>query len=153
MNITPLDIKQKQFSLKFRGFDMNEVDSFLEEVTFEMEGLMRENDQLKEENKNLHAALAEFRETEKNLRDTLMSAQKMSEEMRLSAEKETALRLRQAEMEAEDMMRKSRQELAKIEQEITELNRVKERFTLKIKGVIEDHLKMLNYEEKQEGRE
>ncbi len=153
MNITPLDIKQKQFSLKFRGFDMNEVDSFLEEVTSEMEVLMRENDQLREENKTMQAALSEFRETEKNLRDTLMAAQKMSEEMRLSAEKETALRLKQAEIDAEEMMRKSRRELAKIEQEIAELNRVKERFALKIKGVIEDHLKMLNYEEKQEGRE
>ncbi len=153
MNITPLDIKQKQFSLKFRGFDMNEVDAFLEEVTSEMEVLMRENDQLREENKTMQAALAEFKETEKNLRDTLMSAQRMSEEMRMSAEKETALRLKQAEMDAEEMMRKSRQELAGIEQEIAELNRVKERFALKIKGVIEDHLKMLNYEEKQEGRE
>ncbi len=151
MNITPLDIKQKQFSLKFRGFDMNEVDSFLEEVTSEMEALMRENDQLREENKAMQTSLAEFKETEKNLRDTLVSAQKMSEEMRISAEKETALRLKQAEMDAEEMMRKSRQELAKVEQEITELNRVKERFTLKIKGVIEDHLKMLNYEDKQEG--
>jgi cell division initiation protein len=149
MNITPLDIKQKQFRLKFRGFDMSEVDSFLEDVTAEMETLMRENDQLREENRTLQASLSEFKETEKTLRDTLMAAQKISEEMRLGTEKEAALRLKQAEMDAEDLMRKSRAELAKIEQEITELNRIKERFTLKIKGVIEDHLKMLNYEEKQ----
>ena len=76
----------------------------------------------------------------------------MSEEMRLGTEKEAALRLKQAELDAEDLMRKSRQELAKMEQEITELNRIKERFALKIKGVIEDHLKMLDYEERQEGR-
>ncbi|MHB8173346.1 MAG: DivIVA domain-containing protein [Nitrospirota bacterium] len=153
MNITPLDIKQKQFSLKFRGFNMNEVDSFLEEITYEMETLMRENDQLREEVKTLQAALSEFKETEKNLRDTLMAAQKISEEMRLAAEKETALRLKQAEMDAEELMRKSRQELTRVEREIEELNRVKERFALKIKGVIEDHLKMLDYEEKQGGRE
>lgn len=153
MNITPLDIKQKQFRLKFRGFDMSEVDSFLEDVTTELETLMRENDQLRTENQALQASLSEFKDTEKNLRDTLMSAQKMSEEMRLGTEKEAALRLKQADMDAEDLMRKSRQELAKIEQEITELNRIKERFAMKIKGVIEDHLKMLDYEQKQEGRE
>jgi cell division initiation protein len=149
MNITPLDIKQKQFRLKFRGFDMTEVDSFLEDVTAEMETLMRENDQLRTENIALEAALSGYKETEKNLRDTLMAAQKISEEMRLGTEKEAALRLKQAEMDAEELMRKSRQELAKLEQEITELNRIKGRFALKIKGVIEDHLKMLNYEEKQ----
>jgi cell division initiation protein len=129
------------------------VDSFLEDVTAEMETLMRENDQLRTENIALEAALSGYKETEKNLRDTLMAAQKISEEMRLGTEKEAALRLKQAEMDAEELMRKSRTELAKIEQEITELNRIKERFTLKIKGVIEDHLKMLNYEEKQGGLE
>jgi cell division initiation protein len=149
MNITPLDIKQKQFRLKFRGFDMSEVDSFLEDVTSELETLMRENDQLRTENIALEAALSGYRETEKNLRDTLMAAQKISEEMRLGTEKEVALRLKQAEMDAEELMRKSRNELAKVEQEITELNRIKERFAVKIKGVIEDHLKMLDYEEKQ----
>ena len=71
MNITPLDIKQKQFRLKFRGFDMSEVDSFLEDVTAEMETMMRENDQLRTENQALQASLSEFKETEKNLRDTL----------------------------------------------------------------------------------
>jgi cell division initiation protein len=153
MNITPLDIKQKQFRLKFRGFDMAEVDSFLEDVTAEMEALMRENDQLRTENIALEAALSEYKETEKTLRDTLMAAQRISEEMRLGTEKEAALKLRQAEMDAEELMRKSRQELAKLEQEITELNRIKERFALKIKGVIEDHLKMLNYDERQGGLE
>jgi cell division initiation protein len=153
MNITPIDIKQKQFRLKFRGFDMSEVDSFLEDVTAEMETLMRENDQLRTENIALEAALSGYKETEKNLRDTLMAAQKISEEMRLGTEKEAALKIKQAEMDAEELMRKSRAELAKLEQEITELNRIKERFTLKIKGVIEDHLKMLNYEEKQGGLE
>lgn len=151
MNVTPLDIKQKQFSLKFRGFDMNEVDSFLEEVTAEMEALLRENDQLRDENKAMQAALAGFKETEKNLRDTLMAAQKISEDMRASTEKEAALRLKQAELDADEVMRKARQELAKAEQEIGELNRIKERFKLKIKGVIEDHLKMLDYDEKQDG--
>ena len=101
MNITPLDIRQKQFSTSFRGFNISEVDSFLEEVTSQMEALVREVEFLKEQNASLDAQLAEFRLTEKNLRDTLMAAQKMSEELKASAEKESRLKLKEAEMEAE----------------------------------------------------
>ncbi|MEF9437346.1 MAG: DivIVA domain-containing protein [Candidatus Mariimomonas ferrooxydans] len=52
MRITPLDIQQKQFPTKFRGFDEEEVDSFLELVREEMEELLRENASLREEAKS-----------------------------------------------------------------------------------------------------
>ncbi|HEY3348094.1 MAG TPA: DivIVA domain-containing protein [Nitrospirota bacterium] len=152
MNLSPLDIKQKQFKLKFRGFDMAEVDSFLEEVTEEFEAVIRENEALKEDKASLEAQVSHYRGSEKDLRDTLMSAQKISEEMKLSAEKEARLRLKEAEMDAEKMLREAQHKLGKMQEEISELQRIKERFTLKVKGVIEDHLKMLSYEDQQEGR-
>ena len=152
MDITPLDIKQKQFRLRFRGFDIGEVDSFLEEITSQMEELVRENGALKEEVSRLQAQVAEFRESEKELRNTLMSAQRMSEDMKASAERQAQLKLKETEMQAEQMLASARRELAKVEEEISELNRIKERFVLKIKGMIEDHLKMLSYEEREEGR-
>lgn len=49
MKITPLDIQQQQFRVKFRGFDMVEVDNFLDVVANEYEELLREINQLKEE--------------------------------------------------------------------------------------------------------
>ncbi|HLB24701.1 MAG TPA: DivIVA domain-containing protein [Nitrospirota bacterium] len=152
MDITPLDIKQKQFRLRFRGFDIGEVDSFLEEINSQMEELVRENGALKEEVSRLQAQVAEFRESEKELRNTLMSAQRMSEDMKASAERQAQLKLKETEMQAEQMLASARRELAKVEEEISELNRIKERFVLKIKGMIEDHLKMLSYEEREEGR-
>jgi cell division initiation protein len=152
LNLSPLDIKQKQFKLKFRGFDMAEVDSFLEEVTDEFEAVIRENEALKEDKAALEAQVLHYRDSEKDLRDTLMSAQKISEEMKLSAEKEARLRLKEAEMDAEKMLREAQHKLGKMQEEISELQRIKERFTLKVKGVIEDHLKMLSYEDQQEGK-
>ncbi len=152
MNISPLDIKQKQFKLEFRGFDKNEVDSFLEEVTTEMENLVRENEMLKEEKATLEALVADYRQSEKSLRDTLMAANKMAEDMKTASERDSQMRLKEAEMEAEKIVMGARKELEKVEGEIAELNRIKERFNMKIRGVIEDHLKMLSYEERQEGR-
>jgi cell division initiation protein len=153
LNISPLDIKKKQFKLKFRGFDITEVDAFLEEVTAEFETLARENEALKEERTALAAQVAECRENEKSLRDTLIAAQKMADEMRAAAEREVELKIKEAELEAEKILADADRRLAKTDEEIAELGRIRERFTLKIKGVIEDHLKMLSYEEQQEGRE
>ena len=150
MNITPLDIRQKQFSTGFRGFNITEVDNFLEEVTSEMEALIRENETLKGQSASLEAQVAEFRQTEKSLRDTLMAAQKMSDDLKASAEKEARFKMKEAEMEAEKILRDARARLARTEEEITELNRIKERFRLKVRGLIEDHLKMLAYDQEDE---
>ena len=152
MNISPLDIKQKQFKLEFRGFDKNEVDGFLEEITSEMEDLVRENETLREEKANLDAQVIDYRMSEKSLRDTLMAANKMAEDMKSASERDSQMKIKEAEMQAEKIVMEARQQLAKIEAEIAEMNRIKERFNLKIRGVIEDHLKMLSYEERQEGK-
>lgn len=150
MNISPLDIRQKQFSTGFRGFNISEVDNFLEEVTSEMEALIRENESLKEQNAALEAQLVEFRQTEKSLRDTLMAAQKMSDDLKAAAEKESRLKMKEAEMDAEKIVRDARIKLAKTEEDIAELNRIKERFRMKVRGIIEDHLKMLAYDQEDE---
>lgn len=153
MNISPLDIRQKQFSTGFRGFNISEVDNFLEEVTSEMEALIRENESLKEQNAALEAQLVEFRQTEKSLRDTLMAAQKMSADLKAAAEKESRLKMKEAEMDAEKIVRDARIKLAKTEEDIAELNRIKERFRMKVRGIIEDHLKMLAYDQEDETAE
>ncbi|MBI5190067.1 MAG: DivIVA domain-containing protein [Nitrospirae bacterium] len=150
MNITPLDIRQKQFKLKFRGFDMREVDSFLEEVTEQMESLVRDNESLKEQLATSESRLNEFMETERELRNTLMAAHKMSEEIKAQSEREAELRIKEAELEAERMLAEARRVIAKTQNDIEELKRIKERFSVKLKGLIEDHLKMIVYEERQE---
>jgi len=151
MTITPLDIKQKQFKLKFRGFDIDEVDSFLEEVTESMEALIREREALKEEKAVLEEKAATYEQTEKALRDTLMAAQKMGDELKAAARKDAELKIKEAEAEVDRMLHSARRELAKTHEEIAEIKRIKERFAMKIRGVIADHLKMLEYDERQSG--
>jgi len=151
MNVTPLDIKQKQFKLGFRGFDITEVDGFLEEVTEAMEELIRERESLKEEKAKLEEQVQMYQQSERGLRDALVAAQQMSGEIKAAAEKEAKMKLREAEMEAENIIRKARAELTHTQEEIAELKRIRERFKMKIRGVIEDHLKMISYEERQMG--
>lgn len=151
MNVTPLDIKQKQFKLGFRGFDIKEVDGFLEEITETLEELIRDREELREVKAKLESQVEMYQQSERGLRDTLVAAQQMTGEMKASAEKEAQMKVREAEMEAEQILRTARGELARTQEEIAELKRIRERFKLKIKGVIEDHLKMLSYEDRQTG--
>ena len=53
MNLTPLDIQQQKFKTKFRGFDIREVDAFLEQLTNAFEGLQRTHKDLQEEVRRL----------------------------------------------------------------------------------------------------
>lgn len=151
MHITPLEVKQKQFKLGFRGFDINEVDAFLEEVTMAMEELVRDRETLREDKAKLESQVEMYQQTERGLRDTLVAAQQMSGEMKAAAEKEARMKVQEAEMDAEKLLRGARAELVRTQEEISELKRIRERFKMKIKGVIEDHLKMLDYDERQMG--
>jgi len=150
LNLTTLDIKQKQFKMRFRGFDMREVDSFLEEITSEMEAMLREMDTLKDDKASLEAQVASYRDSEKALRDTLMAAQKMAEDMKAASHRDAELKVKEAELQAENILNGARTELAKVDEEMAELKRIKKRFSLKLRGVIEDHLKMLAYEDREE---
>ena len=80
------------------------MDGFLEEVTQELEELLRNNSALTEENATLKALVAEYKDTERELRNTLVTAQRMCEEFKSSSERDAELRIKQAELEADKLM-------------------------------------------------
>ncbi len=75
-NITPLDIRKRTFSLRFRGFDRNEVAQYLDVVADDLEELMRSLDELERENGRLKEEVARHRESEASLKETLLMAQR-----------------------------------------------------------------------------
>ena len=88
MRITPLDIQQKQFPTKFRGFDVDEVYSFLELVREEMEELLRENASLKEQLSRADSQLQEYNNMSITLRETLMTTQQIVEDYKTNSRRE-----------------------------------------------------------------
>jgi len=150
MRITPLDIQQKQFSTKFRGFDMGEVDSFLELVREEMEELLRENAKLREEVKLLERQLKEYKNIETTLRDTLMSTQQMAEEYKETARKSADLIRKEAELEAEKILKNVQEKVIKIHEDITDLKGVRRHFKEELRRLIESHLGMLEFDKDRE---
>ncbi len=150
MRITPLDIQQKQFSTKFRGFDMEEVDSFLELIREEMEELLRENANLREEARRFEKQLKEYKNLETTLKDTLVSSQQMVEEYKNNAKKEADLIIKEAELRAEEIVREAQNKVIKIHEDITDLKGIRRHFKEEMKRLIESHLRMMEFDKERE---
>lgn len=153
MRITPLDIQQKQFKVKFRGFDMEEVYSFLEIIREELEDILKENSMLKEKVALLESQIEEYRKIEQSIRDTLMTAQRLVDEYQSNARKEAELIIKEAEIKAENIIKEAQEKVVKIHEDIVDLKGIRRHFKEEIKRLIESHLRMLEFDKEREGEE
>ncbi len=147
MNITPLDIQQKRFHMGFRGYERGEVDTFLDLVREEMEALLREATELREFRQTFDDRMRELAEKEATVKNTMITTQKLAEDMKESARKEAELLVKEAEVRSQQIIGNTQQEKVKLESEIHELRRRKHHFLQDIKKVIQMHLEMVNFEE------
>ena len=153
MRITPLDIQQKQFPMKFRGFDVEEVYAFLEVIREEMEELLRENASLKEGVQRGENQIKEYRDMESTLRETLMTAQQMVEDYKTNARKEAELIIKEAELKADSMIKDAQENVIKIHEDIVDLKGIRRHFKEEIKRLIDSHSRMLEHDSVREGKE
>lgn len=153
MRISPLDIQQKQFPIKFRGFDVEEVYAFLELVREEMEELLRENASLKEQLHRSENQIREFRDMENTLRETLMTAQQMVEDYKINARKEAELIIKEAELKSDEIVRDAQEKVIKIHEDIVDLKGIRRHFKEEMRRLIESHLQMIEFDREREGEQ
>jgi len=143
MKITPLDIHQKRFDRVLRGFDRQEVEAFLGLVAAEFEALVKETLALREEAQRKDEIIAEYRSRERALQETLIAAQKASEEIRESARKEAEITIAEAELQAEKIVQGAHSRFMRIVDDINELKRQRVQFESSVRSLVESHLKLL----------
>jgi cell division initiation protein len=139
--------------MRLRGFDVDEVYSFLELIREELEELLRENASLKEQLSRADAQLQEYKNMEVTLRETLMTAQQMVEDYKTNARKEAELILKEAEIKADTMIKEAQEKVVKIHEDIVDLKGIRRHFKEEIKRLIDSHLKMLEFDKEREGEE
>jgi cell division initiation protein len=126
MRLTPLDIRQQQFTVRmFRGLDPHEVDAFLEDVAEDFETVLKENGLLREQLTTLEERSRGLVDREKALQDTLLTTQRLAEEMKESARREAQLIMREAELRGDKFVEDLRAEEARIRADINELKRAR----------------------------
>lgn len=143
MGITPAVIKQKEFTTLFRGFDVHEVDGFLEEVAHEFARLNNEISTMRENNHRLDLENQGYKKRETSLKRVMIQSQKVLEQMKLNARKSAELVIANAEVEAEKMLNRAHQRLSQLHSDITELKRQRMQIEVQIGAVIESHSKLL----------
>ena len=118
MKVTPLDLRQQKFQTVMRGYDRGEVNAFLAEAADDYENALRENDRLRQELSKSEAVLNEHRGQEKNLRNTLLTAQKLADEIKETAQQEAARIVREADGRADLLLQKSQSRVDEVQREI-----------------------------------
>lgn len=149
MTITPLDIRQQQFKSKMiGGLDPEDVDSFLHAVAAEMEGLLKENTDLKDQSARQNRELGDHVQREKELRETMLAAQRITDEMKSNAHKEAELIVAEAELQAKKLIEEAERKVAEQQARIQDVRRQKLQFEAELKTLLENHIRMLNSGEK-----
>ena len=143
MGITPTVVKQKEFTTRFRGFDVREVDYFLEEVAKEFDTLNHTIQSIHEENHRLNLENQGYRKRENSMKNAMIQAQKVLDQMKENAKKSSQVIIANAEVEAEKMLNRAHKRLSQLHSDIIELKRQRIQLEMQISAVLESHSKML----------
>jgi len=153
MNVSPLDLRQQRFRSTFRGFDKVEVASFLAAVADDYEQALRETDKLRQDLALMEVALSEHRENEKNLRSTMMTAQKLADDIKAHAEQEGKRIIREAEGRSDLLLEKTQARLEDIQRGIDGLRLKRQNVEVTIEATIQGLRNAMEFVREQEAHE
>jgi cell division initiation protein len=143
MRITPLDIRKQPFRRAMRGFDTDAVNSFLEMVANEFEGLIQQNNVFAASVKHLEEKCEGYAKIERTLNETLLTAQKLADDSRANAQKEADLIIREATARAGQEENEIRRRIMKLENDLSSLKNQRDTFLERFKGLLTTQLNLL----------
>ncbi len=152
-NLTPIDIQKQTFSKRFRGFDDGEVRAYLHLVAEDLETHLQGIERLKREVSELRSDLREHVERERILKDTLLSAQKVSEDVKTNAHKEASLIVKDAELLAERIVSQAMERVSDLERAIQDLKIERRAARRKLQSMIDGFQQMIAIDADQEAEE
>lgn len=144
MKLTPLDIQQQQFRSSLWGFDTKEVDAFLDLVSNEFERLTRDNNSLRDQIRQRDTELEAHREREQTLKDTMLTATRLADEIRENARKEAEVVVARAETQGEQIVQNAHTRLVRVLEDVDELRRQKAQMEASLRSILESHRKLLD---------
>ena len=153
MNLTPLDIQKQTFSRNFKGYNLDEVRAYLHLIAEEIEHLVRDVDRLARENAMLRDDLEDHSQRERILKDTLLSAQKVSEDVRATARKDGELIVKDAELLSERLISQAMSRVADIEKAIQDMKIQRKSVRNKLQGTLDTVQQLLMLDAEEEANE
>jgi cell division initiation protein len=150
MKISPMDIQRQTFGRRLRGFDRDEVRTFLAVLAEEVAALQREKDEMERQLRQLEQVVSEYRERETILKNTLLTAQKAAEDIRLSAQREAETVVKQAEIQGDRLLELAQTRAHEVERGILELRAHRTALRTDVRALITRLTSILDLQEEAE---
>jgi len=144
MSITPNEIIEKEFSVKLRGYNREEVNAFLEEVANYLATVIKERNELKDRVMALKRQITFLKQQEAEFRRALTAAHKAAEDMKVSAKKKAELIVERAKLDGERIVQDAHKEAIELEDRIRRLRMLQRETVFKIRSSFEGFLRMLD---------
>lgn len=143
IKITPLDIQQQRFTIRFRGYNTSEVDTFLDQVAESFVSMINEAEVLKEKIHQLGLENQDYKSREESFKRVMLNSQKVVEDMKENSRKSSELIVAQAEVDADKIISSAHERLAHLHDEINELKRQRVQFKTQLTSIIQAHSDLL----------
>lgn len=153
MDLTPLDIQKQTFTRNLKGYNVDEVRAYLHLIAEEIERLVRDVDRLSRENALLREDLDDHSQREQILKDTLLSAQRVSEEVRFNARKEAELIVKDAELLSERLISQAMSRVGDLERNIQDLKVQRKASRNKLQSLLETVQQLIALDAEEEATE
>ena len=147
MQMTPLDIKGKSFGKGVFGYNNDEVNQFLDNVSQEFEALYTENYELREKTKRLEVEITHFRQLENTLQQTLILAQQTADELKNTARREAELIIKEAENDRAHKIAETQITIEGINDEIRRLAGRRDLLRTQLRSFLTSHLDLEKLQE------
>ncbi len=144
MRLTPIEIRHHRFSSRLRGFDRHEVEAFLETVVADFEEIVRENAQLRREAERLGRELELHKNRERNIQDTLTTAQTVVDQLKRTAMKEAEVMISEAEVRSEKLLKQADGRRADLFREVAELRDLRNRLGSDLRHTLDSYASMVD---------
>ena len=141
--LTPLDIENKRFTKTIKGYNVDEVDDFLDQVTLEYEKLYKENAEYKSKFDGLNKELEHYKTVEHTLQNTLLMAQSTAEDIKTMAQKQADQIIEDAKSEAQKMVENVNKDEVEIRRKTEELKKQFDVYKAKMEALLISQLELL----------
>ncbi len=143
-HLTPLSIRRQEFRKNIRGYDVDEVNNFMEILANEFERLLKQNEELTSGYNELNRKLMEYQQIEKGLQQTLLSAQEQSSKSLEASKRQAMLIVKEAEVKATAIIENAKHEAKKITDAVAGLKTEKESLVQKLKAIVSAQMQLLD---------
>ena len=146
--ITPLDIENKKFAKQMmNGYNVDEVDDFLDELTLDYGKLYKENAELKDRVSAMQESVSYYKSIEEGISKTIENANEAAEDIKTTALREIEGLKREAESEAQKSLDEIRKQIIVKEAELEEKKKQMQIYKIRVSAMLEAQLEILKEED------